>query len=403
MLKTGALLLLGFAATSIAYAEQNVRFTGDFESGKFMPNGGSADSFFVKTLPHLQIGRDVVTTGSGGGGPTSNWDTKVVVSELVGGQLVMPRRGNFFARHMLHYDKDYRGLNNGVLKKARAELGVRHDKNRIDFDTEAYAGFSIFVPDNFEHETGTSGDRGSAILVVLNTDSAADLFTLRVFVPKGEREAHWFVDYPVNPHSVSSVKAHQKRIDLGPVDADKGQWTDFVLRFRANPFSVTTNPADKRIVKANDQTYQGNKGILQLWKAEGAADGNGNRRMVRKINVVDTPVGNVPGITQGESLLGFSMRIYKYKWQTMRTSVKGPVWIGFDEFRLGEVVQNGTSYSDVHPTQLACTDGCPGNSSAPPPGNPPSPPPGGQPVPPGVPPVTPGATPGAPEDLTIVP
>ena len=357
MLKIVALIILGIAAPTIAQADRQVRFTGDFESGKFLPNGGNTDSFFVRTLPDPQIGNEVINTGGGGGDELSSWDSKVVRSVTFGGEVVTPRNGGFFAQQVLHYAKDYTGLNSG-REKPRTELGVGHDANRIDFDTETYVGFSIFVPSNYEHETGTTGDLGSETLVVLNSDSSAQFLTLRVYVPKGENEAHWFLNYWTNPDSVEGSKSHGNLVDLGPINLDKGKWTDYVIRFRSNPFSVTTNPAAEGIANANDRVYEGNKGILQLWKAEGPTDIDGNRKMVNKIDLVDTPVGNVPGETQGKTKLGFSMRIYKYKWQTLSTDVKGPILFGFDEFRFGEVNRTGTDFSDVHPTQQPCTDGC---------------------------------------------
>jgi hypothetical protein len=363
VLKICTLIVLGIVVPVIAHADRHVRYAAGFETGKFQSNGGDTDSFFIKTLPDPQEGAEVIKTGSGGGDPSSLWDSKVLTSEEIGGQRVTPRRGKFFARHALYYDKDYRNLNDGILAKARAALAATHDANRIDFDTEGYAGFSIFVPNNFEHETGTKGDLGSSTLVVLNTDSSAPFFTIRVYVPQDDDEAHWFLYYPVNPYSVNSNKIYNKHVDLGRVNPDKGKWTDFVIRFRANPFSVTTNPAKKGIANANDQVYEGNKGILQLWKAEGAVDNNSNRKMTRKLSLVNSPVGNVPGTTQGKSKLAFSLRIYKYKWQTMPTAVRGPVWFGFDEFSFGEVIRNNTTYADVHPSQLSCTDGCPAGSA----------------------------------------
>lgn len=362
MLRKWTLVVLCIAAPAMAQADRNVRFTGDFESGKFQPNGGTTDSFFIKTLPDPQVGGEAIRTGSGGGAPSSSWDSKVLRSQDFGGQLIKPRQGQFFARHILYYDKDYRNLNDGVLHKARAEMGITHGSNRIDFDTEVYMGLSIFVPKSFEHETGTK-EYMTDTLLVLNTDSSASFLSMQVFVPKGGTEAHWYMYYPVNDSTVREGGGTVYRVDLGPVNADKGKWTDFVIRFRSNPFSVDTNPAREGIANANDKLYRGNKGILQLWKAEGPVDADGNRRMVQKINRVNKPVGNVPGTTNGKSKLAFSVRIYKGNWQRKPTDVKGPIYYGFDEFRFGEKIANGTGYQDVHPAQLACTEGCPGGSA----------------------------------------
>jgi hypothetical protein len=153
---------------------------------------------------------------------------------------------------------------------------------------------------------------------------------------------------------------------MGPVEPDKGKWTDFVIRFRSNPFSRTVNPAKLGISNAKDQTFEGNKGILQVWKAEGPVDARGNREMALKVNKLNTPVGLVP---HKSWQLDQSFRIYKHGWHQQPTSVKGPVWFGFDEIRFGLVNRDGTAYSDVHPAGLACTDRCPKDSgSSEPPG-----------------------------------
>ncbi len=357
MLRIVAFIVLGIALPTIVQADRHVRYTAAFESGKFLRNGGDTDSFFVRTLPDPQVGKEVIATGSGGGDEFSSWDSRVVKQVTVGGDVVRPRNGKYFAQQVIHYDKDYTGLNSGK-EKPRTELGVGHDSNRIDFDTETYLGFSIFIPENFEHETGISGERGAISVLPMNSDSSASFFRLLIYVPKGENEAHWYLNYTINPNSVT--EKGWKRLDLGPVNRDKGKWTDFIIRFRSNPFSVKTNPAKKGIANAYDRVYEGNKGILQVWKAEGSPDINGNRKMVNKLDLVNTPVGNVPGETQGKTKLGFSMRIYKYSWQRVDgSSVKGPIMMGVDEIRFGEALRNGTVYSDVHPTQQPCTERCP--------------------------------------------
>ncbi len=87
---------------------------------------------------------------------------------------------------------------------------------------------------------------------------------------------------------------------------DLGKWTDFVIRFRVNPFSVATNPAKAGIPDSIDQVFEGNKGIFQLWKSEGNVDGQGNRKMVLKIDKVNTPVG----------LVLYSIEFFPHRFQT---------------------------------------------------------------------------------------
>jgi len=358
-----AILILFLAGMHGAYAGENVHMSAGFESGQFRHLDGNVDAFWVGTLPENQIGNESIRVGSGGGGPTSNWDTKVLRSEIVGGQEVMPRIGNYFARGMLYYGKDYTDLSDG-RRNARFGMEMRTDEHRFDFDDEGYIGFSVFIPGNWEDETGSTGNVGSTQVLTVGVNTGSTLIAIHIYVPEGSSRSHWFARLFDDDSRVEGTSETKTYFDLGPVESDKKKWTDFVIRYRSNPFSVDTNPAKKGIHDAFDHTYKGNKGILQIWKAEGPVDQNGNRKMVRKYSVVNAPVGLVPGIKQGETKFGVGLRAYKYNWQLRPTSVKGPLWIGFDEFRQGQVSRDGTTYSDVHPSGLACTDRCPAGSSS---------------------------------------
>ncbi len=301
VLKAGVWFLLGIVAAGMAYAAGNVHTTAGFETGKFQPQSENIDAFLVLTLPDPQIGKKVIVTGKGGGGPTSNWDTKVVSSETVAGQLVMPRKGNFFARMKLYYDKDYPGLNGSGVPSARNHLSQY--VHRFDFDDEGWIGVSIFVPRDFEDETATKGPNGAFSIINLDADSSSSFFNLRIFVPVGESKAHWAIKYYVNDQTVTEPTA-KKWAFLGPVEPDQGMWTDFVIRYRSNPFSVDTNPAELGIKNAYDQLYLANKGILQVWKAEGAsrrlASGewfaSSALKMLRLVTFPEKPMGS-PGST----------------------------------------------------------------------------------------------------------
>jgi len=226
--------------------------------------------------------------------------------------------------------------------------------HRFDYDTEGFLGFSIYVPLNYEHETGTYGIPGAIQLLSIKEPNSADrvFLVLEQFVPKGSNKARWFLSYVTDDKSTDS--GEQTKIDLGPVESDIGKWTDFVIRFRENPFVVETNPASLGIPMARNQVYAGNKGILQLWKAEGPADDKGNRQMVLKVNKVNTPVGRVPHATERRVV---NFRTYKYGWKSNPTDVNGPIWFGFDEIRLG-FAKDGVEYSNVDPSHQSCPEGC---------------------------------------------
>jgi hypothetical protein len=339
-----------FLVMGTAEAARTVQYTADFSTGQMQPAAENHDGLYVRTLPNSQSGSEYLSSGSGGFGPTSSSDTKVVASESIGGETVRARAGSYFARSALHYSKNYIGLNNGTADKPRSELGVINSAHRFGYDVEAFLGFSIYVPMNFEHETGILGRAGANQLLSVKEPTAASrgFFVLEQYVPSGSTKARWYFRYSVNSKSTLQDGGTIESFDLGPVENDKGKWTDFVVRFRENPFSVDTNPATAGIAGAMNQLYRGNKGIMQVWKAEGPVDANGDRSMVLKVSKVGVPVGLVPHSTEERAI---SFRVYKYGWKENPTTVKGPVWFGFDEIRFG-IASDGTGYSDVSPAGL---------------------------------------------------
>ncbi len=357
MLKASGIFLLVLVVPAVAAAQRNLHFTGDFESGKILPYASAIDGFYFHTLPHPQTGSESVAGSKGGLGPASQVDTRVVYGDVVGTEIVPPRKGNFFLRSALYYDKDYSELNEGGKQKPRSKIYMSHENQRFDFDVEGYLAFSIYLPENFEHETGVTDSRGTIQLYQGVAEGASWItWVLRIYVPGGDI-AHWMPYVNVNAKSVKGEG--QTEYDLGPVTDDLGKWTDFIVRYRFNPFSVATNPARSGIPDSKDQLYEGNKGIFQMWKSVGKVDSEGNREMMQVINMENEPVGNVPHATEKIAHL---FRIYKYGWHKNETDVKGPVWIGFDEIRDGRILEDGTRYRDVHPGQLMCTDNCPDQS-----------------------------------------
>jgi hypothetical protein len=366
MFKLISLTVAGLLISSVAAAQQrNLAFIGDLESGVVRSSSQKQDGFYIRTLPTDQRGQEVLSGGSGGFGPDSNADTRVVRSDTVGSETVRPRRGEFFMRSALYYDKNYLGLNTDEGRdKPRSSLAISNPVHRFDYDVEGYLGFSIYVPRNYENETGTPGTRGAIQLLTVKepTNASAGFFELEQRVDPGRSQAHWYFRFSTNPNSVKAAGSQRSEYDLGPVDDDRGMWTDFVIRFRENPFSVDTNPAARGIPGARNQLYPGNRGILQVWKAEGPVDQEGNRRMALRVDRVNQPVGLVPHAKDGRVV---NFRIYKYGWKKNRTNVRGPIWFGFDEMRLGFANQQ-VSYADVEPSGgQPCGDSCMASDSDP--------------------------------------
>jgi len=349
-------VVVGMALAAVASADDGkLRFLGDFESGHIGKNGTSHDGFYVATLPDPQSGNEFLHSDESDFGPTTNADTRVVRSEAIGGETVLPRSGQYFLRSEVYRTKSYLELNGYTKNRPRSKIYMSNDSLRIEFDQEGFVGFSIYVPKNFENELGVKDHRGESMLYVMNTNSTRTLVNLGVWVQGSNTEAHWYVRTWTSSTSTDEATAAEQMIDLGPVRPDIGKWTDFVFRYRFNPFSVATNPATKGIPNSRNQLYEGNRGILQVWKAEGSADQNGNRTMALKIDKVNQPLGLVPPATDG---IKHMWRIYKYGWLANPTTLTHPVWFGFDEIRQGLVERDGTSFADVAPGGKPCTSGC---------------------------------------------
>jgi hypothetical protein len=340
--------MLFVASLAPAWASDKVFLEAAFNSGEIQPNKSTVDGFYIQTLPNPQIKDEGISSGSGGFGPETNWDTKVVAEEQVGAELVVPRVGSHFLRSALYWDKDYNVLNNFREDKPRSTINFAGTSagQAFEHDEEAWIGFSIFLPSNWEHELGIHDHRGSAMLLSLSDQTrAASAVALSIWTPPGSDKAHWYVRIQTNDAAVEGSAQTLDWVSLGSVEPDLGRWTDFVFRLRSNPFKTATNPAKEGIANSKDKLYEGNRGILQVWKS-GGADGD----MALKVDRVNSPIGYVPHATRP---IEVSFRVYKYGWRKNPTTVKGPIWVGFDAIRYGIADRHGTGYEDVLPPDRA--------------------------------------------------
>lgn len=346
--------VLFFFGSSMACAESS--FGNGFELGKISEAGSSKDGFFIQTLKASSTDA-YVPIGQGGAGEAEDLDTKVVRSETVGGQIVRPRKGTFFLRSSISYDKNYENfVGNSGKNKARSTIAMGNPALQFNYDEEGYLGFSIFVPSNYEHETGVKDSRGNVMLLTTYATTRSTIFEIGQFVNGSGNEASWMLGYSLDATSTEESNTSDTwiKVDLGPVTPDIGKWTDFVIRYRVNPFSKDTNPADLGIPGSMNRIFEGNKGILQVWKSE-TDIASGQRKMELKANILNKPIGLVPHET---NKLLHSFRIYKFGWHNNPTSVEGPIWFGFDEIRQGLALRDGTHFQDVHPDGMGCPIGC---------------------------------------------
>jgi hypothetical protein len=307
---------------------------------------------------------EAASVPNGGAAAGDNLDGRVVQSATVGGKLVTPRKGDHFLKTEIFYDKDYSLFaGNSGKNKPRINFHTVED-HQGDYDTETWVAFSIYLPEDFEHETETRGDIGSNQIWRVTGDSGpsgGDTAYINLFVPNGKPASggpvvaaddvtHYVTRFSMDATSTNGGGPNQvtEWFDLGSVVPDLGKWTDFVIRYRLNPFTKQTN-ASSVDPDGKDQIYPGNKGIFQVWKSQGEPDANGDRPMALLIDKRNEPVGYVP---HQSNRISHHWRQYKYGWHHHPTAVQGPIFIGFDEFRFGETVRDGTSFSDVHPSQL---------------------------------------------------
>ena len=339
-----------------AWASDGVFLEANFESGAIQPNSSreTQDSFYIKTLPNPQIDGEGISTGSGGFGPETNWDTRVVRREIIGADTILPRKGDYFLRSAIYWEKDYNVLNNFRADKPRSTInfaGTGAGK-AFEHDEEAWIGFSIFLPSNWEHEHGRYDHRGSVMLLsVSDQPRAASPVALNIWTPPDSETSHWQVRIHINDTAVEGSSQSQEWVSLGSIQPDLGKWTDFVFRIRSNPFTTSTNPAKEGIPNSMDKLFEGDRGILEVWKSDGS-----QRAITQKISRVNTPIGYVPHATRP---IEVSFRVYKYAWRNNPTTVKGPVWVGFDEIRYGTTDRHGTSFDDVNPDGPSQTNPAP--------------------------------------------
>ncbi len=332
--------------------ERTVDFAGAFETNWIADDESTVDGFLVETLPNPQSGTNSVSdnTGTDGFDSSSTHDSHITTAETPdsnpnegSADPMTPRNGTYCFKILLDKSKDYSELNGSSDDKPRNHLNLTGESTKLEWDSEYYLGFSIFLPSNWEIDTH---GRSIQFLQIHAKDSGV-LGQLQIWHTGSGTSDRWIWRGYLDDSSTQD-DGNPAVIDLGPIAGDIGKWTDFVLRMRWNPFDTTQNPSTppQSIPDAENATYEANRGILQLWKTDGTVDGEGNRVFaLTALDEEDTPVGLVPWA--GEKIK-FNFREYKGNWKTVSTNVDGPIVSYFDEIYHGKV-SNGTTFSDVNP------------------------------------------------------
>lgn len=344
--------LAGALAFRPVSAQQKVFMDAGFETGRIQRSGGTVDAFWVMSMPDPQPAGEcsfIAAAGDGGFDAGSRTDVRVVKSEVWKDETVRPRAGAYFVRNVIHRNKCYPN------DAPRSHLVLTTPAQEYLWDEEIWVGFSVYVPRTWEHDNKYKTDDQAHLsgisVFASNASAASSHLSLRIHPSATSDFNEWTIKL-VSTDATSITDKSSTFHSIGSIVPDLGKWTDFVFRIRFNPFSRRTNPAQEGISGARDQWYEGNRGILQVWKSSGNADSSGDRPMNLVFSQVNQPLGVVPRADRGLRLI-FDM--YKYSWQTFDTDPEGPIFMGYDEIRYGRTARDGTGFADVAPSGTPLT------------------------------------------------
>lgn len=373
-----AILGSQFTTTGVATPPATERgpllFSANWETGQHQPNGSLVDGGFPTTLPLPPIGGEgiCIVDNSRGNDPLTSLSGTIAVTTsdtvvINGGtpEEITPRAGNYFLRIELPMDIEY-GPNNGdytcldpIKDRVRGSLSFSNPTYRGFFDVEYWMGYSMFIPTDWEIDQATPNGNLNARTVQifeLGTDSASTNMEMGITTPLStSTESSYKFRYNVNATNSSEANGVETYIDS--LEHDRGVWTDWVIRFRWNPFLETTVVADNVSLfrgRTIGGTYEGNKGIVEIWKEVGAS-----RTFTKVFSRVNQPVGVIPheyfygGVWTGPMLAVH--KNYNFTWDKLNdgsqsTSTRnGPIILAWDEFYITNTEINSNPCNAIHP------------------------------------------------------
>jgi hypothetical protein len=366
-------------------ATRNIGYIMDGSLATFNPPGDSDHGMRLANMVRADETTDAVfLTGGGHGGVSQDCDSRMAVAGYTtpqnangAGDTVSPRLNTYFLENRLNWKKDYSEMNGaapGTTAKDKPRLwnypfnpeDVGHPEAMpVRYDKTFWFGMSIYVPSNWEHETFHIGnfDLTDWSLCPFSADTAStDWLGLALWNPTAGA-THWGIKWGFNDTGYRTGTPYNKiaLTDLAD-DSDYGKWTDFVIKQRLNPFTETTDAG--QFDGCRNETYDGNRGILEIWKTFGPDnyDGNGNREFKKIFSRVNQPFGNVPRAGYAPRA---TPRVYR-SWNPSgsrdprpRSGIFGGtgaddayLFLGFDCIYVGDEELHGTGFADVNPGQL---------------------------------------------------
>ena len=281
-----------------------------------------------------------------------NSDLSLSQQQDIGGDSnVTFNGGDYFMRGRIYYNKDYSQtpppsphFGNSGINKSRMGITFLGSKDTVLYNEEFWVSFVFYVPSDYESETGVAGSNGVTLLFDVTENggpSGCGFMTIGIARPNGHAGFdgvpgdfdQWMMQVTETDQKAQECDSSDETwYSLGAVT--KGAWNNFVVRFRINPFTVSTNPFNEGIDGAQDATFPADTGILQVWVDD-----------VLQHDRVNEAVGAVPHATVSPDI---DIRMYKFGWHRNPTSIIGPIEIGYGPVRYGSTVRHGTGYSDVH-------------------------------------------------------
>ena len=336
-------------------------------------------------------------------GPGSNHMTRWESNYTVNGSTITPRRpdGTYFMIQEMQRSQDYWNINgyadgssNG-FNSPRSHMSALQNPGDYkwipDCEDEVWFGWSMFIPLNHGVENGPAENTQRTnehwylthspgeyhILISEKTwgDYASkpggnpdDEYTYHLrYAANGEEGGSWLTTDSTLVKGVRTDNGMTQRFNTESTDvspywirdwdyaSDRGVWTDWVVRYKSNPFTNQTTQTGSEFTFAVPGTYPGGGGVLEIWKSLGAS-----RIMTKVFSLTGAPVGLPPSNRAGG--VSLSVRQYKFGWKYNSSGSPLPstidpdsngdplVSIGKDEIRWG-FSSDGCGYQDVHPMQ----------------------------------------------------
>ena len=186
-------------------------------------------------------------TNAGELSPGSNLDVRVEATETVNGQVVLPRKGNYFLRSAIHFNKDHSVFSGSSgINKPRWN-GTCPSLMEFDYDKEVWFGISHFHSHRLKTKPRAKVRKARTGLLDLSEDagpSGGGFMILCVAVPGGlgnleafkeraialdcEGEPFGHFDHRVRVTDSPGGSGHTG-VTTWVVAPDKGKWTDFII------------------------------------------------------------------------------------------------------------------------------------------------------------------------------